>query len=133
MSGRPRRNQFSGNDLSRAKPRRVLFRNGLDLSTNRLPEGPEYLHLDRFGERLQHARWAVAAWPEEERRDAEIILDIYDEEDMDILFAWRRSLAGPESPVWPLLEAPELPVSPPIPRRSSHSGSSNEQSEMRLQ
>ena len=52
----------------------------------------------------------MAAWPEEERRDAEIILDIYDEEDMDILFAWRRSLAGPESPVWPLLEAPELPV-----------------------
>jgi hypothetical protein len=88
----------------------VVFRNGVDLSTNRLPEGPEYLHLDRFRERLQAARVVVAAWPEEERRDAEIILDIYDEEDMDILFAWRRSLAGPESPVWPLLEALELPA-----------------------
>jgi hypothetical protein len=106
---RPRRNQFSGNDLSRAKPRRVLFRNGLDLSTNRLPEGAEYLHLDRFRERLEHARAAVADWPEEERGDAEIILDIYEQEDMDILFGWRRSLAGRASPVWALLEALELP------------------------
>jgi hypothetical protein len=65
---RPRRNQFTGNDLSRAKPRRVEFRNGLDLSTNRLPEGPEYLHLDRFRECLERARVAVADWPEEERR-----------------------------------------------------------------
>jgi hypothetical protein len=84
-------------------------RNGLDLSTNRLPEGAEYLHLDRFRERLQRARVAVAAWPEEERRHAEIILDIYEQEDMDILFAWRRSLANPTSPVWALLEALQLP------------------------
>jgi hypothetical protein len=87
----------------------VLFRNGLDLSTNRLPEGPEYLHLDRFRQRLQHARIAVAAWPEEERRDAEIILDIYKQNDMDILFSWRRSLANPASPVWALLAALQLP------------------------
>lgn len=85
------------------------FRNGVDLSTNRLPEGPEYLHLDRFHQRLQRGRAAVAAWPKEQRRDAEIILDVYEEEDMDILFSWRRSLAGPESPVWALLEALELP------------------------
>jgi hypothetical protein len=100
---RPRRSQFTGNDLSHAKPRRVLFRNGVDLSSNRLPEGPDYLHLDRFCERLQAARVAVAAWPEEERRDAEIILDV------DILFAWRRSLANPASPVWALMEALQLP------------------------
>lgn len=106
---RPRRNQFTGNDLSRAKPRRVLFRNGVDLSTSRLPEGPEYLHLDRFRQRLQRARAAMAAWPQEERRDAEIILDVYEEEDIDILFSWRRSLADPASPVWALLEALELP------------------------
>jgi hypothetical protein len=105
----PRRNQFTGNDLSRAKPRRVVFRNGVDLSTNRLPEGPEYLHLDRFRERLERARAAVAAWPEEERRDAEIILDVSEEDDMDILFAWRRSLANPTSPVWAPLEALQLP------------------------
>jgi hypothetical protein len=37
---RPRRSQFTGNDLSHAKPRRVLFRNGVDLSSNRLPEVP---------------------------------------------------------------------------------------------
>jgi len=52
---------------------------------------------------------AVAAWPEEQRRDAEIILDIYEEDDMDILFAWRRSLANPASSVWALLEALQLP------------------------
>jgi hypothetical protein len=91
---RPRRNQFTGNDLSRARPRRVLFRNGVDLSANRLPEGPEYLHLDRFRERLQRARVVVAAWPEEERRDAEIILDVHEQEDMDVLLAWRRSLVS---------------------------------------
>jgi hypothetical protein len=110
---RPRRNQFTGNDLSRAKPRRVLFRNGLDLSTNRLPEDAEYLYLDRFRERLERARAAVAAWPEEERRHAEILLDIYEQEDMDVLFSWRRSLAGRASPVWALLEALELPGQPP--------------------
>jgi hypothetical protein len=87
----------------------LLFRNGVDLSSNRLPEGPEYLHLDRFRERLQAARVAVAAWPEQQRRDAEIILDVYEEEDMDILFAWRRSLANPTSPVWPLMEALQPP------------------------
>jgi hypothetical protein len=106
---RPLRNRFTGNDLSRAKPRRVLFRNGVDLSSNRLPEGPDYLHLDRFRERLQAARLAVAAWPEEQRRDAESILDIYEEDDMDILFSWRRSLANPASPVWALMEALQLP------------------------
>jgi hypothetical protein len=105
---RPRRNQFTGNDLSRTKPRRVEFRNQVDLRSNRLPEGPEYLHLDRFRERLERARLAVADWPEEQRRHAEIILDVYQEEDMDVLFSWRRSLAGQESPVWALLEALEL-------------------------
>jgi hypothetical protein len=82
---------------------------GGDLSTNRPPEGLEYLHLDRFRERLQAARVVVAAWPKQERRDAEIILDVYDEDDMDILFSWRRSLISPASPVWALLEALELP------------------------
>jgi hypothetical protein len=106
---RPRHNLFTGNDLSQAKPRRVEFRNGVDLSANRLPEGPEYLRLDRFRERLQRARAAVADWPEEERRDAEITLDIYGRNGMDELFGWRRALADPESPVWALLEGMELP------------------------
>lgn len=56
---------------------------------------------------------AVADWPEEERRHAEIILDVYEEEDADTLFAWRRFLASPTSPVWALLEALELPGQPP--------------------
>jgi hypothetical protein len=102
-----RQNQFSGNDLSGAKLRRVYFRNGVDLSANRLPNGPEYIHLDRFPDRLEHARAIVETWPDEERRHAEFILDIYRKDNMDILFAWRRILAGPQS-LWDLLESTEL-------------------------
>ena len=42
--------EFSGNDFSRAKLYGVEFRYGIDLSTCRMPEGPEYLRIDDFPE-----------------------------------------------------------------------------------
>jgi hypothetical protein len=97
-------NEFTRNDFTRAKLRGVEFRAGLDLSDTKLPTGPEYLLLDDFRSRLAAARAAIETWPEHERREAEIVLDIHQDEGLDMLFAWRGSLPGQDSRVWQVLE-----------------------------
>jgi hypothetical protein len=96
-------NEFARNDFSRAKLRGVEFRSGLDLTDTRLPEGPEYVRVDHLQSRIAGARTAIQTWPDEERRDAETILSIYEGEGIDTLFAWRKSLPGTDSRVWELL------------------------------
>jgi hypothetical protein len=97
-------NEFAGNDFTRAKLRGVEFRAGLDLTDTKLPSGPEYLRLDDLQSRIAGARRAIQTWPEDERRDAEIVLAIYEDQGIDTLFAWRRSLPEPDSRLWQLLE-----------------------------
>ena len=97
-------NDFARNDFTRAKLRGVEFRAGLDLADTRLPDGPEYLRLDDLRSRIAGARAAIQSWPEEQRREAEITLAIYDGEGIDTLFAWRGSLPARDSRVWQLLE-----------------------------
>jgi hypothetical protein len=67
-----RDNDFSGAELPFFEPR-----NGVDLTLNRLPTGPDYLYLDRWHERAWRTRHAVLAWSDEALRDrAQWWLDI---------------------------------------------------------
>jgi hypothetical protein len=50
------KNQFEGNDFSRAKLLDVAFRTGIDLSQQRLPSGPDYIYLPHAQRMLQRAR-----------------------------------------------------------------------------
>ena len=97
-------NEFARNDFTRAKLRGAEFRAGLDLTDSRLPDGPEYLRIEDMPSRIAAARAAIQAWPEAERRDAENVLDIYDEHGVRTLFAWRGALPNANSPIWQLLE-----------------------------
>jgi Pentapeptide repeats (8 copies) len=99
-----RHNSFDGNDLTRAKLRRVEFR-GVDLRTSGLPDGPEYLRVDDFLAKAQQARTAMSAWPDAEREKAEWLLKLYEERWSEPLFHWRNALADADSRLWPLLES----------------------------
>jgi hypothetical protein len=104
FDGTPRQNLFSGNDLSRARPRRVEFRN-VDLTGTRLPDGPEYLRIDDFLAKARQARATVAGWPEGERDGAEFLLRSYEKRASEPLFCWRGALADRGSGLWSLLES----------------------------
>jgi uncharacterized protein YjbI with pentapeptide repeats len=78
----PPANDFHGNDFSRADLIDVSFREGVDLKQQRLPEGPQYMLLDRWPERVARTRKAIAKWePEALRRDAAKVLEIYSDQD----------------------------------------------------
>jgi uncharacterized protein YjbI with pentapeptide repeats len=63
-------NEFEGNDFSRAKLVDLSFRSGIDLSLQRLPVGPDYVHLEDARAAVQRARMAFNGWedPEAKRR-----------------------------------------------------------------
>jgi hypothetical protein len=105
FDGDPRQNTFSGNDFSKAHLRRVEFRNGVDLRSCVLPDGPEYLRIDDFLAKAQQARAVLVGWPKDEREDAEFLLRLYEERWSEPFFCWRGALARPDSPLWPLLES----------------------------
>jgi hypothetical protein len=63
------RNEFRGNDFSRADLRFPEFRNGLDVLANTWPSGPSYLLLDRLPERIERALAEVSRWAEGEQRE----------------------------------------------------------------
>jgi hypothetical protein len=100
----PRTNVFSGNDFTRAKPRRVEYF-GVDLRSSRLPTGDEYLRIDDFLAKAQRARPMLAALSGEERKQAEWLLTLCEERWSEPFFQWRGALPVPESPLWPLLES----------------------------
>lgn len=60
VAGRAK-NQFEGNDFSRAKLLDVAFRTGIDLSKQRLPSGPEYTYLADAPSAVRRARIAFNA------------------------------------------------------------------------
>lgn len=89
------RNAFSGNDFASAQLIGCEFIYGIDLSAQRWPDGPEYVRLDRWPERVGLARHLVAEWPPAARRDAEAILNIYSRDgydEQDEIFADKYNL-----------------------------------------
>jgi hypothetical protein len=57
-------NEFRGNDFSSAELIEVDFRNGIDLSKQRLPSGPDYLYLANAADALRQAQAEVRKWPD---------------------------------------------------------------------
>jgi hypothetical protein len=100
----PRPHVFSGNDLTRAKLRRVEYF-GVDLRSSRLPSGPEYLRIDDFLAKAQQVRPMLATLSDSERKHAEVLLRIHQERWSEPFFQWRRAIGADASPLWPLLES----------------------------
>jgi hypothetical protein len=72
-----RTNQITGNDFSQCELGDFAFRTGIDLEAQRLPTGPEYLHLPDVALAIRTGRTAIASWQADEfRRLASILLDI---------------------------------------------------------
>jgi hypothetical protein len=62
-----KRNEFSGNDFRDADLDSVIFI-GVDLAAQRLPVGDRYVRLDRFPQRIAHARAEIVRWEIQEER-----------------------------------------------------------------
>ena len=60
------KNEFVGNDFSRAKLVDVGFRTGIDLTKQRLPESSEYVYLDDAASAVQRAHAALKSWGDSE-------------------------------------------------------------------
>jgi uncharacterized protein YjbI with pentapeptide repeats len=91
----PPPNDFRGNDFSQADLVDTDFREGIDLSQQRLPTGDDYLLLDRWPERVERVRNVIASWePESVRRHAAKLLEIYWNDD--------------EKQLWQLIRRDEL-------------------------
>jgi len=50
---------------------------GIDIGQQLWPAGARYVRLDRWPERVAHARQAFETWPADERREAMIVLEVY--------------------------------------------------------
>lgn len=106
------RNEFQGNDFSRAKLVDVGFAGGIDLLAQRLPHDPAHVFLDRWPERVAHARAEILRWTElDERRDALEMLEFFSTgafAEQEQLFADRGNVRFVPQPlaerVWSLLE-----------------------------
>ena len=61
-------NEFTGNDFSQADLVETIFIQGIRFNEQRWPEGPEWIHVDRFHQRSQRARAAVMRWKDLEGR-----------------------------------------------------------------
>jgi hypothetical protein len=111
-------NDFYGNDFREADLSDVGFVGGVDLTRQRLPDGPQYVRFDRPLERIALVRNMVTGWePGADREEALIMLDVYSEggfEDQSELFANRWEAGFPREvaeTVWELLETANLPPS----------------------
>jgi hypothetical protein len=67
-SGRRTRNEFTGNDFSRAELIDTIFVGGIDLDAQKLPTGDEYMRITGAPSRLDRARAAVQEWEDPEER-----------------------------------------------------------------
>jgi uncharacterized protein YjbI with pentapeptide repeats len=108
----PRRNEYRGNDFREVEFVWSSFECGIPIGEQFWPEGHDYVRLDRVDERIDRARPVVAEWPEAERREAEVVLDLLAEEaeGQDEVFARRvepdmkPEVAAVNERVWKLLE-----------------------------
>lgn len=67
--GIKRYNEIRGNDFSRCRLVDFDFRFGVDVSTQKLPEGPEYIVLRDVPRMLPRLREVVHAWNDEKLRE----------------------------------------------------------------
>ena len=87
----PPPNDFLGNDFSQADLVDTDFREGIDLSQQRLPSGPDFLVLDHWPDRVERARPVIETWePESVRQEAIKVLDIYWNDDEKQVWKWIR-------------------------------------------
>jgi hypothetical protein len=108
----PRRNEYRGNDFREVEFVWSSFEGGTPIGEQLWPDGPAYVRVDRVGERIARARPVVATWPQEERREGEVVLSLLAEEaeGQDEVFARRSEpdmkaeIAAVNERVWELLE-----------------------------
>ena len=106
-----RRNEFAGNDFRDADLDRVTFTLGIDLRSQRLPKDDRYVWIDRFPQRVAHARIDIVRWDVQEERIAaqNMLLDLTVRfRDQAEVVASRMSASGPaarvQTRVWAVLE-----------------------------
>ena len=106
-----KRNEFADNDFREADLDGVVFTHGIDLAAQRLPMDERYVRLDRFPQRIAHARTEVIRWEVQAERIAAVALlqelsARY--RDQKEVIASRVSATGPNARVqtrlWALLE-----------------------------
>ena len=61
-------NEFRDNDFSRADLVDTIFIQGIRFNEQRWPDGPDWIHVDRFHQRSQRARAEVMRWKDHEGR-----------------------------------------------------------------
>ena len=61
-------NEFTRNDFSQADLVDTIFIQGIRFNEQQWPEGPDWVHIDRFHQRSQRARAAVMRWKDLEGR-----------------------------------------------------------------
>lgn len=109
-SVRRRRNEFKGNDFSRAELIDTVFVGGIDLDDQKLPAGDEYVRIRKAQDRIARARAGVEEWEDpEERRLALAELEALERfaEDQDELFVRRQDADLPAAvaqQLWALVE-----------------------------
>jgi uncharacterized protein YjbI with pentapeptide repeats len=87
----PPPNEVIGNDFANAELVDVSFRSGVDLSRQRLPDGPNYILVDRWPQRVERARQEIESWSNGSlKRTALHVLDIYWNDDHLQLWKWIR-------------------------------------------
>jgi hypothetical protein len=67
-------NEFVDNDFSECDLRDVEFRNGIDLTRQKLPRGPDYLYVDNGARATQALRAELTPWPEATRKHEATLL-----------------------------------------------------------
>lgn len=104
-------NEFSGNDFRDADLDHVTFTGGVDLRKQRLPRDDRYIWLDRFPQRVAHARAEIVRWEVQEERIAaqDMLRDLTVRfRDQNEIFASRMTASGPgarvQTRVWAELE-----------------------------
>lgn len=74
-------NEFHGNDFSEMKLEDVAFRNGIDLTKQKLPKDLGYLYLPEAEAAVRRARAQVITWRDlDKRREAMVLINILEED-----------------------------------------------------
>ncbi len=103
------KNEFRGNDFRQATLVDCSFFDGIDLTAQLLPTGPEYILLDNIRGRIRRARADISRWGDDRTRgEALLMLRVYESvsRGQDQLFARRDDIGTPaplRDKVWDLL------------------------------
>jgi hypothetical protein len=94
-SHRRRKNDFRGNDFSRAELIDTVFIGGVDLDLQRWPTSEDYVRIDDAPRKIAAAKAAAVEWDPQDREEALVELEVLSRfaENQDALFV-RRVDAG---------------------------------------